>query len=53
VASNGLGGVLGSFVIGRALDFGGVNFALVLCLIACLIATVLAAAAQKLPSGTL
>ena len=31
VASNGLGGVLGSFVAGRALDAGGANLMLALC----------------------
>ena len=49
VAGNGLGGVLGSFFIGRALDFGGINFALALCLAACLIAALLAWFALRLP----
>lgn len=53
VASNGLGGVLGSFLVGRALDFGGVSLALLLCLFSCLIATALAALARRLPVGKL
>ena len=53
VASNGLGGVLGSFLVGRALDLGGVPLALLLCLFSCLIATALAALARRLPVGKL
>lgn len=49
VASNGLGGVLGSFFAGRALDSGGVNAMLLLCLGACLLAALLAFLAQRLP----
>ena len=51
VASNGLGGVLGSLIMGRALDFGGVSFTLVLCLVSCLIAAALAILAPRLPTG--
>ena len=49
VASNGLGGVLGSYLAGMALDLGGVNAMLILCLVSCLISTLLALLAQRLP----
>ena len=51
VASNGLGGVLGSAIIGRALDLG-VTFALILCTLFCLVGGVLALFAQRLPTET-
>ena len=51
VASNGLGGVLGSFIMGRALDSGGVPLMLALSLAACLVAALLSALALKLPRG--
>ena len=41
------------FLVGRALDFGGVSLALLLCLFSCLIATALAALARRLPVGKL
>lgn len=53
MAGNGLGGVLGSFFIGRALDLGGIDFALTLCLGACIIAALLAALALRLPKETI
>lgn len=53
VASNGLGGVMGSFFAGKALDLGGVSAMLILCTISCLIATVLAVVAMRLPKGSL
>lgn len=34
VASNGLGGVLGSLLAGRALDLGGANLMLACCMVA-------------------
>jgi PPP family 3-phenylpropionic acid transporter len=50
VASNGLGGVLGSALAGRVLDLGGVNAMLIFCITCCLIATGLSAlAARKSP----
>lgn len=47
VASNGLGGVLGSFVAGRALDAGGANLMLLLCTGFALVGTGLCALALR------
>ncbi len=47
VASNGLGGVLGSALAGRVLDLGGVNTMLIFCVACCLIATGLSALAAR------
>lgn len=49
VASNGLGGVVGSFVMGLALDFGGVRTMVTLCLISSLIGLAIGLLAQRLP----
>ena len=49
VASNGLGGVAGSFLMGRALDMGGVPFMLTLCLLCCGLGLVLGLLALRLP----
>lgn len=42
VASNGMGGVLGSLLAGGALDLGGVNLMLIFSMVSCALAVVLA-----------
>ena len=48
VASNGLGGVLGSLFAGRALDLGGADLMLVFCVVTCGLAALLALLALRL-----
>ncbi|MEG2421245.1 MAG: MFS transporter [Oscillospiraceae bacterium] len=47
VASNGLGGVLGSFIAGKTLDFGGANLMLLVLVLCGIAATALSFAAVK------
>ena len=51
VASNGLGGMLGSLLAGRLLDVGGVGLMLTFCIACGLAAVVLCAAAGRMNSG--
>lgn len=48
VASNGLGGVLGSLFAGRILDFWGADGMLLFCIVCCTLALLLAGAALRL-----
>ena len=52
VASNGLGGVLGSLLAGRALDLGGANLMLACCMVCCILAAGLALASLRMSRGT-
>lgn len=52
VASNGLGGVLGSLLAGRALDLGGANLMLAFCMVCCVLAAGLALASLRMSRGT-
>ena len=51
-ASNGLGGVLGSLLAGRALDLGGANLMLACCMVCCILAAGLALASLRMSRGT-
>lgn len=52
VASNGLGGVLGSLLAGRALDLGGANLMLAFCMVCCVLGRRAGQASLRMSRGT-